>query len=84
MAELCRFYGIIIYMYGLDHNPPHFQFTYGEYECIMYLDGYIGEGKAPCKVINRVELWARGHIDDLRKAWNLAQQGLPITKIKPL
>ncbi|MBV6640420.1 MAG: DUF4160 domain-containing protein [Cyclobacteriaceae bacterium] len=57
MAELCRFYGIIIYMYGFDHNPPHFHFIYGDFECIMYLDGYIVEGKAPSKVIKKVEKW---------------------------
>ncbi len=26
MPEISRFYGIIIYMYIDDHNPPHFHF----------------------------------------------------------
>jgi hypothetical protein len=29
MAELSRFYGIIIRMYFGDHNPPHFHVFYG-------------------------------------------------------
>lgn len=28
MPELCRFYGIIIRMYFMDHNPPHFHAEY--------------------------------------------------------
>ena len=28
MPELCRFYGIIIRMYFLDHNPPHLHAEY--------------------------------------------------------
>ena len=24
MPEVCRFYGIVIRMYALDHSPPHF------------------------------------------------------------
>ena len=84
MAELCRFYGIIIYMYGFDHNPPHFHFIYGDFECIMYLDGYIVEGKAPSKVIKKVEKWARIHNEELLQAWDLAKRGETIPKIDPL
>lgn len=28
MLEISRFYGIIIKMYFLDHNPPHFHAEY--------------------------------------------------------
>ncbi len=84
MAEICRFYGIIIYMYGFDHNPPHFHFIYGDFECIMYLDSYIVEGKAPGKVVKRVEKWARLHRDELVNAWGHAKNGEVIPKIDPL
>lgn len=33
MPEICRFFGIIIFLYWKDHNPPHIHFTYGDYEC---------------------------------------------------
>lgn len=84
MAELCRFLGIVIYMYGMDHNPPHFHFIYGDFECIMYLDGYIVEGKAPSKVIKRVEKWARANEKELFAAWDNARRGEPMPKLKPL
>ncbi|MBQ3689210.1 MAG: DUF4160 domain-containing protein [Bacteroidales bacterium] len=32
MPEICRFYGIIIAMFGDDHNPPHFHVRYGSQE----------------------------------------------------
>ncbi len=32
MPEICRFYGIVIYMYYDEHNPPHFHAEYGEDE----------------------------------------------------
>lgn len=28
MPEICRFFGIIIFLYWKDHNPPHIHFTY--------------------------------------------------------
>lgn len=40
MPELCRFYGIIVYMFFNDHNPPHFKVSYGEFEAnILIEDG---------------------------------------------
>lgn len=30
MPEISRFYGILIKMYFIDHNPPHFHAEYGE------------------------------------------------------
>ena len=41
MPELSRFYGIIIYMFAKDHNPPHFHVKYGEF--IGIIDIRTGE-----------------------------------------
>ena len=32
MPSISRFFGIIIYFYYRDHNPPHFHAVYGEFE----------------------------------------------------
>ena len=32
MPEISKFYGIIIYMYIDDHNPPHFHVWYDDYK----------------------------------------------------
>jgi len=35
MPEISRFYGIIIYIYFREHNPPHFHAVYGEEEILI-------------------------------------------------
>ena len=34
MPEISSFYGIAIYMYMSEHNPPHFHVKYQGYEAI--------------------------------------------------
>ena len=35
MPEICRFFGIIIFLYWKDHNPPHIHFTYADYNVLL-------------------------------------------------
>ncbi|MCY3893858.1 MAG: DUF4160 domain-containing protein [Acidimicrobiaceae bacterium] len=35
MAELSRFYGIVIRMYGNDHAPPHFHAVYADRSALV-------------------------------------------------
>lgn len=44
VPRLSEFYGIVIYMYFSDHNPPHFHAIYAEYEALVRIDdgGLIG------------------------------------------
>ena len=84
MPEISRFYGIIIYMYYNEHNPPHFHFSFGEYKGVMYIKTGIIEGKIPAKVIKKIIAWAEIHEKNLLKTWDLLQEGKRITRIKPL
>ncbi|MEQ9424473.1 MAG: DUF4160 domain-containing protein [Cyclobacteriaceae bacterium] len=84
MPELSRFFGIIIYMYGHDHNPPHFHILYGEYEAIMYINTGTVEGDIPPKVTKKVKEWLKLHSQELLNAWDLAQKGESPGKIEPL
>lgn len=61
MPELCRFYGIIIRMYFMDHNPPHFHAEYqgqrAEFD-IRTLELIAGAGMgltAPCGTAGQLE-----------------------------
>ncbi len=46
MAEISRFFGIIIYMYGNDYNPPHFHVKYAENLAMIDIKtGILLEGK---------------------------------------
>ena len=38
MPEISRFYGIVIYMFFNDHNPPHFKVKYGEFEANILIE----------------------------------------------
>ena len=35
VPRLSYFYGISIYMYPRDHNPPHFHANYGEFSALF-------------------------------------------------
>jgi hypothetical protein len=38
MPEISRFFGIIVYMFFNDHNPPHFKVKYGEFEANILIE----------------------------------------------
>lgn len=38
MPRLSEFYGIVVYMYFADHNPPHFHAIYAEHEALIRID----------------------------------------------
>ena len=40
MPRISSFYGIIIWMYFDDHNPPHFHATYGEFEIRININDF--------------------------------------------
>ena len=35
MPEISRFYGIAIYIFFREHDPPHFHAAYGEYQALI-------------------------------------------------
>ncbi|MGM9709085.1 MAG: DUF4160 domain-containing protein [Prevotella sp.] len=84
MPEICRFYGIVIYLYWMDHNPPHIHVMYSGYECTISIMERIIEGKIPAKVIAKVNQWIDIHQDEILKQWAKASRGESIEKIEPL
>ena len=48
MPRISEFYGIVIYMYFQDHNPPHFHAIYAEHEALIRIDtGEVIGGRLP-------------------------------------
>lgn len=87
MSELCRFEGIIIYLYYEDiegHSKPHVHVVYGEHEASLTLDGDFLAGTLPHKQEKRVKKWISLHEEELYKAWNLAVRNQHFDKIPPL
>jgi hypothetical protein len=85
MPEICRFYGIIIYMYWIDHAPPHFHAQYGEYEGQFLIDNFaLYKGNMPSKALALVVEWASQHKQELLENWEKSQKIEPFKKIEPL
>lgn len=87
MPEISRFYGIIIYMYINDHNPPHFHARYNEFEATISINDFAWlKGKLPAKAYTLVIEWALLHQDELIKNWGLLSDddNKSFNKIEPL
>ena len=84
MPTISMFYGIIIRMYYTDHNPAHIHAYYGKYIAKFDLNGKILEGTMPNKQVKLIQAWIILHKDDLNANWELAKNGEPPFKIKPL
>lgn len=85
MPEICRFYGIIIRMYFVDHNPPHFHAEYQGYKAeykIKTLD--VLSGNLPPRAHAMVLEWASQHKEELLYNWEKATIPESLNKINPL
>ncbi len=81
MPEISRFYGIIVYMFFNDHNPPHFKVKYGEFVAnIVIENGSILNGDFPISKLKLVVAWAEIHREELMKMWDSKE----FHKIEPL
>jgi len=85
MPEISRFYGISIYFYYNNHNPPHFHVIYGGQKAVFRIDTLeMIEGKIPKAKTLLVVQWAFLHRSELIEGWNMAKKGLVPEKIKGL
>ena len=84
VPSISMFYGIIIYMYPDDHNPPHFHATYQGNRAVFSLNGELLEGSIPNKQRQLVVAWAILHRDELEANWELGQNKQAMYKIEPL
>ena len=71
VPEISRFYGIIIYMYIDDHNPPHFHVWYNDYEAVITIEEGIVIGSLPRRELKLVYEWLDIHKEELLENWRL-------------
>jgi len=65
MPSVSRFFGIVIYFYFRDHNPPHFHAKYRESEAeILIEDLSVDIGYLPPRVLGLVLEWAYMHKEE--------------------
>jgi hypothetical protein len=85
MPVVSSFYGILIYFYFNDHNPPHFHAKYNEHEALIDIQTLgIITGKLPGKAHALVIEWASIHQSELMVDWELAKENKQPEKIEPL
>lgn len=85
MPCVSEFYGIVIYLYYNDHNPPHFHAEHAGNEAVIGIETLgILMGELPRRASAMVLEWASLHRDELREDWDRARQGLPLLPIPPL
>lgn len=85
MPCLSRFYGIAIYVYADDHNPPHFHAKCsGQDVAVEIQSGDVLIGRLPVRSMNLVREWSALHRQELLDAWNRLQNGELPGEIAPL
>lgn len=84
MPEISRFYGIIIFMFFNEHNPPHFHVKYQEFEAIVEINDGIVHGSLPRRALTLIFDWLDLHREELLENWNLMAERKPLKSIEPL
>ncbi|MEK7727380.1 MAG: DUF4160 domain-containing protein [candidate division KSB1 bacterium] len=88
MAELCRFFGIIIRMYMeplAPHHVPHLHAYYQDDDAIYDIEAItMLAGSLPRRQQRFVEAWIELHQYELLENWRYLQNGLPSEEIAPL
>lgn len=85
MPRISFFFGIAIFMYYREHQPPHFHALYGEDEALIAIDSLaLLAGRLPSRALGLVMEWASLHQQELRQAWLDAGAQRPIQQIAPL
>lgn len=85
MPRISAFYGIIIYMYWHDHNPPHLHALYEGFEVLININDFsVYAGDFPGRAFGLLMEWISIHKEELLNNWELMKQSLPPNKIEPL
>ncbi|WP_089724237.1 DUF4160 domain-containing protein [Candidatus Thiosymbion oneisti] len=91
MPELCRFFGIIIYMYreiGGKHHYPHIHADYAGQKAVFNIEtAELIEGRFPNKERKLVEAWIELRKNELRRNWSMLNTSTTtpsFSKIDPL
>jgi hypothetical protein len=85
MPRLSQFYGIVVYMYWKDNNPPHFHAIYaGDEALVIIADGTFLAGSLPRTAARLVREWTQLRQEDLMANWARAQMPDALLPIEPL
>lgn len=84
MPEICRFYGIIIFMNYSDHEPPHFHARYQDQEVIIEIQTGMVQGRMSKRALRLLFEWSETYREELLSNWERARERKPLKPIPPL
>ena len=82
MGSIFVIQGILIYIYGFDHNPPHIHVRSGMDDFSITIKDRVIEGVARSKTVAIVNQFMDEHENELMDLWEKAQSGETIKKIR--
>lgn len=84
MPRLSEFFGIIIYIRFLDHNPPHFHAEYQNDKVTIEIENGKVKGEMSERALRLILEWLGIHRDEIKQAWYKAANGDDPGTIEPL
>ncbi|MDF9829438.1 DUF4160 domain-containing protein [Parabacteroides sp. PF5-6] len=84
MPEISRFYGIVIYMYINEHNPPHIHVWYQNYKAVINIENGVIRGTFPRRALTLVYEWLDLHKPELLNNWEKLSRFEAPDRIAPL
>ena len=85
MAEISRFFGMVVYMYFRDHPPPHFHVRNGRAAAqIRIAPAELLEGRLPPRLLVLAIEWTNLHQGELLRNWNRIGSDPAPHRIAPL
>ena len=82
MGSIFVIQGILIYIYGFDHNPPHIHVRSGTDDFSITIKDRIIDGVARSKTVAIINQFMDEHENELMDLWEKAQNGETIKKIR--
>ena len=84
MPEICRFYGIVIFVHYDDHEPLHFHARYQRQEVTMDIQTGLVQGEMSRRALRMLFEWSEKHQEELERNWQRARERKPLERIPPL
>jgi len=85
MPTISTFFGIIIRMFYVEHEPPHFHAEHQGLQGKFDMNGEMIVGAIESRTALRlIREWASLHRDELEENWRLMKAGKPLRHVEPL
>lgn len=86
MPQISYFFGIVIYMYFKEHNPPHIHAIYGGYKATYEIaTAKRSSGNMSKTAEQLIKKWIKLREKELNNVWEQARKNKsPLPSVEPL